>query len=120
MGEFSDRFEIIYQKYATWGEKNGFKPSKLAFSRFLGVFQTSMQRWEKGKIPNPKELKTIHEKLGFSYDWLISGEGEMFDETAAILAEKDAEIARLRTMLLVDGVGDKAVVTAIARVAGQE
>lgn len=51
-------------------------------------------------MPGPESLKLIHDKLGFSYDWLIAGEGEMFDT-------KDAEIARLTNMILVDGVGDK-------------
>lgn len=118
MEEFKQRFEIIYKKFADWGIQNGFKPSKLAFSRFIGVFQATMQRWEKGQIPSGKDLKTIHDKLGFSYDWLISGEGEMFDSAAQKLAEQEAEIARLRTMLLIDGVGDKAAATGIGEAAG--
>lgn len=78
MENFSERFEIVYKKYYEWGLDNGFKPSKLAFSRFVGVSQATMQRWEKGQIPAAKDIKTIHDKLGFSYDWLIAGEGEMF------------------------------------------
>ena len=82
MENFSQRFEIIYKTFATWGAKNGFKPSKLAFSRFIGISQGCMQNWEKGQIPAGKDLKTIHDKLGFAYDWLIAGEGEMFDSAA--------------------------------------
>lgn len=79
MENFSKRFEIIYKKYYDWGLDNGFKPSKLAFSRFVGVSQATMQRWEKGQVPAARDVKTLHDKLGFAYDWLIAGEGEMFD-----------------------------------------
>lgn len=114
---FSARFKIIYAKYcAIEIEANG-RPSESALARFLEVSQTTVQRWKNSQIPSPESLKVIHDKLGFSYDWLISGEGEMFDETAAILAEKDAEIARLRTMLLLEGAAGEA---AAARAAGQE
>lgn len=120
MDDFSQRFEIIYQTYAEFGKANGFKPSKLAFSRYVGVFQATMQRWEKGQIPSGKDLKTIHDKLGFSYDWLISGEGEMFDQAAKLLAEKDAEISRLQTILFIDGTGDKDDSSDTDKAAGQE
>lgn len=120
MEDFKQRFEIIYKKFADWGIQNGFKPSKLAFSRFIGVFQATMQRWEKGQLPSGKDLKTIHDKLGFSYDWLISGEGEMLDSAAKKLAEQEAEIARLRTKLLMQGDPDEKSSAATAKAAGQE
>lgn len=120
MDDFKQRFEIIYKKYADWGIQNGFKPSKLAFSRFLGVFQATMQRWEKGKLPNPKEMKTIHDKLGFSYDWLITGEGEPMDDQQKRIEELEEEVKQLRTRQIVEGTTDKAAVTVTARAAGQE
>ena len=103
---FSLRFEIIYKKYYDWGIQNGFKPSKLGFSRFMGLSQGAIQKWEKGQIPAAKDIKVIHEKLGFAYNWLISGEGEMFDKTPELLKElkeKDAEITRLKTRLFMEG-----------------
>ncbi|WP_297849317.1 helix-turn-helix domain-containing protein [uncultured Desulfovibrio sp.] len=118
MDDFSKRFEIIYQKFADWGVENGFKPSKLAFSRFLGVTQGAIQKWENGTIPSAKVVKTIHDKLGFAYDWLISGEGERFDSSAQKLAAQEAEIGRLRNRLLVDGVGDKDAQTSTGKAAG--
>lgn len=127
MEDFSQRFGIIYKKFAEWGEQNGFKPSKLAFARFIGVVQATMQRWEKGQIPSAKDIKTIHDKLGFAYDWLISGEGEMFDEAEKLLAEKDAKIERLEaenrklnTRLIHDGVTDEKSLPNISKAAGQE
>ena len=95
MENFSDRFEIIYKKFYDWGLDNGFKPSKLAFSRFVGVSQATMQRWEKGQVPAARDVKTIHDKLGFAYDWLIAGEGEMFDgvhQRGAEISAKCAEV----------------------------
>ncbi len=120
MDNFSYRFEIIYQKYADWGKNNGFKPSKLAFSRFLGVFQATMQRWEKGKVPNPKELKIIHDKLGFAYDWLISGEGEMFDSSAQKIEALEHEVKRLKTERFMEGTASQDSVADTGKAAGQE
>lgn len=128
MEDFRQRFEIIYKKFFDWGKQNGFKPSKLAFSRFLGVSQGAIQNWEyKGTLPAGKDLKTIHDKLGFSYDWLITGEGDMFDEAARLLAEKDAEIERLKeenrkltTHPDHDGMTDEKSLADIAKAAGQE
>lgn len=107
MDDFSQRLELIYKKYFDWGEANGFKPSKLAFSRFLGVTQGAMQKWEKGTIPSAKFIKIIHDKLGFSYDWLIAGEGEMFDASAQIIANQKNEISRLQTQIRVEGASDQ-------------
>ncbi|MDE6734744.1 MAG: hypothetical protein K2J64_04675 [Desulfovibrio sp.] len=42
-----------------------------------------MQKWEMGQVPTAKDLKAIHDRLGFAYDWLIAGEGEMFDSPEA-------------------------------------
>lgn len=128
MDDFKQRFEIIYKKYAAWGIQNGFKPSKLAFSRFLDVPQGTMQGWEyRGSLPTGKDLKTIHDKLGFSYDWLITGEGEQFDESAQVMAAQKAEIERLEAenrklnaRLLQDGVIDEKSVAETAKAVGQE
>ena len=96
MSDFSQRFEIIYQKFAEFGIQNGFKPSKLAFSRYLGVTQGAMQKWERGTIPSAKVVKTIHDKLGFSFNWRISGEGEMMDTAAERLAALEDEVSSLK------------------------
>lgn len=121
MDDFKQRFEIIYKKYAGWGIQNGFKPSKLSFSRFLGVPQGTMQGWEyRGSLPTGKDLKTIHDKLGFSYDWLITGEGEPMDDQQKRIEELEQEVKQLRTRQLAEGTTDKAAVTATAKAAGHE
>lgn len=121
MEDFKQRFEIIYKKYAEWGIQNGFKPSRLSFSRFLGVPQGTMQNWEyNGRIPSARDLKTIHDKLGFAYDWLISGQGEMFDNTAQRLAEQERQIQELSARLCGNESAAKASESNTAHAVGQE
>lgn len=76
MGDFSQQFEIIYEKFSRWAKSDNRPSSKLAFSRYLDISQGRMQKWEAGQIPRPADLKIIHDKLGFSYSWLVTGEGE--------------------------------------------
>lgn len=126
MFDFSQRFVIIYEKFSSWAQAEDRKSSKLAFARFLGVSQGAIQNWEKGTLPSPKDMKTIHDKLGFAYDWLIAGEGEVFDKKADVVADSDlqarvaeleATVKQLTTRLLVDGVGDKNGSIAIGKAA---
>lgn len=120
MEDFKQQFEIIYKKFYDWGVANGFKPSKLAFSRFIGVSQGAIQNWEyKGTYPGAKDLKTIHDKLGFSYDWLITGEGEPMDKQQKQIEALKQEVEQLRTRLFVEGTTDKATVTDTAKAGGQ-
>lgn len=137
MDDFTERFEIIYQIFAAEEKGAGRQSSKLAFSRFMGVTQGRMQAWEKGQIPSPKDLLTMHDKMGFALRWLITGEGEQFDESSpalnsdAKLAQKieqlEAELAeeralnrKLTTRLLVES-GDETKGTGdVAKAAGQE
>jgi len=132
MSEFIQRFEVIYKKFAERAAAEGRPASKLAFARFVGVSQGCMQKWEKGQIPNAKDLITIRDKLGFSLNWLITGEGNLWDESMLEVDELKARIAvleaelreadrinrKLTTRLLVDGVGDKDGATNIGRAGG--
>lgn len=120
MESFSQRFEIIYGKFKELAESIGCKPSKLALSRFLGVSQGCMQKWEKGQVPAARDLKTIHDKLGFAYDWLISGQGEMFDNTAQRLAEQERQIQELSARLCGNEVAARASASNTAHAVGQE
>ena len=109
---FSGRFKIIYAKYCAIEIEADGRPSESALARFLDVSQTTVQRWKNSQIPGPESLKAIHDKLGFAYDWLIAGEGEMYDTTVQKLAEQEAEIRRLRKQATNE--------PALARAAGQE
>ena len=117
MEQFTERFELIYKKYCELAKANGLPTSKSALSRFLGVTLGNMQKWEKGQIPTASGLQAIHDKLGFSYAWLIAEQGEPFEETAtgdiwalkARVAELENELAesdrinRKLTSRLLDG-----------------
>ena len=137
MENFSQRFEIIYQKFAADAKAAGRQSSKLAFARFMGISQGRMQKWEKGQIPRPTDLLAIHEQLGFSYRWLITGEGDQFDESSpalnsdaklarkieqleAELAEERALNRKLTTRLLVEGGDETKGSDDVAKAAGQE
>ena len=122
MPDFSQRFVIVYKKFMELAASKGEPTSKLALSRFLNVSQGCMQNWERGKIPQPDDLIAMHEKLGFSFDWLLTGKGEPSEENRDVdIAGLQAEIEALRrelaqadrinrqltARLLLDGVGDK-------------
>ncbi len=134
---FSERFDFIYKKFAEQAAKEGEPDSKLAFARFMGVSQGRMQAWEKGQLPRADDLKTMHDKMGFSYAWLIAGQGEPFEETEtrvdqaeyeqlkARVTELEAELReadrinrKLTARLLIDGIGDNAAVPATGKAEG--
>ena len=57
-----------------------------------------MQKWSKGQWPSAEDLETIHDKLGFSYSWLVTGEGDPFEESFIPYPTPDdtAELMNLR------------------------
>ena len=91
MDNFSQRFEIIYKKFSCWAKSDNRPYSKLAFSRYLDISQGRMQKWEAGQMPRPADLKIIHDKLGFSYSWLITGEGDPCAEEATCLPSASSD-----------------------------
>jgi len=128
MADFTQQFDIIYKKFANNAVEAGQPNSKLAFARFLGVSQGKMQAWEKGQIPKAEDLKMLHDKMGLSYHWLITGEGEPFEEESISMKEYHhlkARVAELETKLheaervngqltarlFVEGVGDQGAAT---------
>ena len=121
MLDFSHQFDIIYKTFAARALANNEPTSKLAFARFMEASQGRIQSWERGQFPRPDDLQRLHEKLGFSYHWLMTGEGDPFGspantETATLLdriAALEAELheanrlnRKLTARLLIDGVGD--------------
>lgn len=99
MENFSQRFNLIYEKFCSMAKPLGLPASKIAFARFVNSTQGKMQAWEKGQMPAAADIKTIHDKLGFAYDWLISGDGPMFDNgDNAATPDVDALKARVATL----------------------
>lgn len=124
---FKQHFEIIYKNFLDSTQSEKFGASYSGLARFLGMSVGKIQSWrELGKWPNTPDIAVLHEKMGFSYHWLITGEGDPFDgeppkPAAPPVPDQSDEIARLRaeldeerrlnrqlvTRLLIDGVGDK-------------
>ena len=75
MSNFSQQYVIIYDYFKTQAEECQKPSSKLDLARLLGVSQGQMQNWEKGQRPNAVSCLAIHKKLGFEFEWLITGEG---------------------------------------------
>ncbi len=147
MEDFRHRFEFIYKTFFQAASKKGEKASKLALAKFLGISQGRLQNWESGKTPQPEDLRKLHDLFGFSYAWLVTGEGEPFDglqtsadrwrmeelekEVFALktqVAQMEAELREERTLnrqlttkLLIEGDStEKSVGATAARAAGQE
>lgn len=80
MENFSHRFEIIYKKFCEQAAKSGGKANKAAFGKFLNASMGKLQKWEQGQVPKPDDLKLLNSLFGFSYKWLVTGEGKMMEE----------------------------------------
>lgn len=148
MADFSQRFEYIYKFFSSDAAARGHRASKLALAKYLSISQGKLQKWESGQVPQPDDLKLLHDTFGLSYAWLITGDGEPLEEQAKPeqveawrleeiekenyslkirLEETEAELREERSLnrkltarLLVEGTTDKAAITATAKAAGQE
>lgn len=74
------------------------KATNKTFCGFLNISTGKLQKWSKGQWPSAEDLETIHDKLGFSYSWLVTGEGDPFEESFIPYPTPDdtAELANLR------------------------
>ena len=67
------------------------------FCAFLSISTGKNQKWAQGQWPSAEDIETIHDKLGFAYSWLVTGEGEPFEESVIPSRQDDAgELANLR------------------------
>ncbi|MBW1801465.1 MAG: helix-turn-helix transcriptional regulator [Deltaproteobacteria bacterium] len=64
-------------------KKKGLKQNKAA--ALVGVSYRAYQRYEGGGNPSPKNLKKLLDYFGCRRAWLLTGEGEPFDEEAKLL-----------------------------------
>ena len=74
------------------------KATNKTFCDFLNISTGKLQEWSKGQWPSAEDLETIHDKLGFSYSWLVTGEGDPFEESFIPYPTPDdtAELMNLR------------------------
>lgn len=99
--DFSQQYNIIYNIFKKSELSKSLKGSKLELARLLGVSQGKTQHWEKGQWPAADDLITIHAKLGCSYRWLVTGEGDPFEEESPkqSVSEQQIRIIELETEL---------------------
>jgi phage repressor protein C with HTH and peptisase S24 domain len=58
----------------------------------LGVTYETVQNWESGRVDVPmKRIKQIAETFGVSPDWLLTGNGEMFEEYSGIGSDSESD-----------------------------
>ena len=58
----------------------GLKANISGFCHFLNISAGKRQKWSMGQWPSAEDLAVIHDKLGFSYRWLVTGEGNPLDD----------------------------------------
>lgn len=99
MRNWSKQFEIVYKKYRSERLSKGVDKRDItekSMKEFLGVSTGKGDAWKKGQWPSAEDLATIAAKLGFSYRWLVTGEGDPFGDDAILqMHENAASVAPL-------------------------
>lgn len=94
-------YEIVYEHFRSLADSKGFKANVRGFCDFLEISAGKRQKWSLGQWPSAEDLEKLHDRLGFSYRWLITGEGEPFEEgrsrLEAGIAKKEEE-ARVQAL----------------------
>lgn len=90
-------YEIIYEKFCSISSSFGLKANVSGFCQFLNISAGKRQKWSMGQWPRAEDLAVIHDKLGFSYRWLVTGVGDPYEEkgkkdAAAPLQEDEASL----------------------------
>ena len=92
---WSEQCKIVYNFFCFHAIEKSKKPTNRGFCDFLGITTGKLQNWSKGQWPSAEDLETIHDMLGFSYRWLVTGNGEPFEEAPAT-PDDAGELANLR------------------------
>ena len=96
--DWSYKFEMVYKTFCSVAASKDMKATNKTFCDFLNISTGKLQKWSKGQWPSAEDLETIHDKLGFSYSWLVTGEGDPFEESFIPYPTPDdtAELMNLR------------------------
>ena len=76
MKDFKKHFAFIYSRFKKLAEEHGTVASRLGLARYLDLSHGKITAWDKGQWPSAEDCWLLHQKFGFSLEWLISGEGE--------------------------------------------
>lgn len=90
---FLKQYEIIWNNFIP---PSGERKSLPALAAFLGHdHKGKVTAWGKGQWPSAYDCWVIHQKMGFSLEWLLTGEGDIFAATSSTPAsEKEATVLR--------------------------
>lgn len=88
---WAKNYQIVYSYYRTRNQAKKLKLSHRSFCEFLGISLGKREKWQKGQWPSAEDLNSLHNKLGFSYRWLITGEGDPFEE----VPQGDADLEKI-------------------------
>lgn len=80
VSDWSKHFKIIYDLFLKRSNSNGAKATNKEFCAFFNISAGKLQKWSQGQWPKAPDLAILHDKLGLSYRWLVTGEGDPFDE----------------------------------------
>lgn len=91
-----------------------FHLNQTEFGERIGVKQTTVAGYETGgKNPLDTVLFSICREFNVSLDWLLTGEGKMFEDLPATLVDEMAETYHLDDM-------DKKIISAFLELSAQE
>lgn len=81
--DWKKHFEIVYDFFQSQAASKNVQATRTGFCELLGATRGKLQNWIKGQWPSAEDLEAMHKTLGFSYRWLVTGEGDPFDEGSA-------------------------------------
>ncbi|WP_457569359.1 helix-turn-helix domain-containing protein [Desulfurobacterium sp.] len=73
------------------------------FAEALGIHPMTLSKYESGKwVPSDKFLRLIEAKFDVNYNWLLKGEGTMFNFGIQALKERTTTISKLLELAEID------------------
>jgi len=106
--DWSQYYKIVCEIYYKSRFAAEFGATKLGLARCLGASQGKTQNWEKGQWPSASDLAVIAERLGCSYRWLVTGEGDPMGQggqAAQVTPERALRPVQLVSLSESDGEG---------------
>ncbi len=90
-------FEII-ERIKQIRKEAGLSQDK--FAKAIGVSSGNVSSWESKKaLPGALALRSIHENLGYSIDWLLTGKIPSSFKQPTISTESDQDLKEMTTVL---------------------
>ncbi len=92
---WAQKYVMLKDLFIANAQRMGYKKTDTDLQRYLGIGDGKLRNWRDGQWPSAEDLEILHEKFGFSFSWLVTGEGDPFIETATSVAwEKETSLLR--------------------------